>query len=211
MGGGRLGQRGPVVGGGVELDVRVAAGRPPMGAARELDGAGGGRGVVEGDPAGGHLPGAVPRQVAVVPVEAERQGSHRLPEQVVLDDPRPRPAGQPRQRLTQVGPQHDRCNQRVGPPAIADLAGQGRVVALLPVDLVGRDAGREHTAEDPVERLVQQVEQPRVEQALDQHEPVGVEVRLLVVGEGERGGAHRRIMPAHRLPDAARTTTRVPA
>ena len=125
---------------------------PAMRAARILDRAAGGTGVVERHPAGAETRRHHPVAVAVVLVEAQRLRPRRLPDHIVLGDARAVPAHQ-----LGTGPAHglgqdDPGDGPVRAPAVADLTGEvGRVAPLAPVPLVGVEAGLELAAEQGLE------------------------------------------------------------
>ena len=99
LGGRRRLHRRPMVRGRIEFHQWFFAGGPQVRPAGELDRPAGCRGRIQGDPAGRHLLRSVPGEVGVVPVEAHRPGTRRLPQEVVLDDPGTGPTGQGSQRM----------------------------------------------------------------------------------------------------------------
>ena len=112
---------------------------------------------------------------------AEGAGARRLPQEIVLNDPRAGPAGELGDGAADAWVEHDPGDGAVGLPAVADLARQAGVAgALLPVDLVGPHAGLEFTAEQAAEARAQLLDGVRLDQALDHEEAVLAEARPLV-------------------------------
>ncbi len=115
---------------------------------------------------------------------AEGACAGRLPQQVVLNQARARPAGELGERLADAFVEHGSRNFPVGLPAVADLARERRVArAVLPVDLVGPDAGLEVASEQAREALAQDRRGAPIDQALDHEEAVLAEARDLVLGQ----------------------------
>ena len=108
----------------------------------------------------------------------------RLPDHVVLRDPRAAQTGEPCRELTDVAGEDDRGERAIGLPDVAQLPGQlrGSLVGHV-VDLVGRQTGLPLVREDSREAVTDPVEIGRVEKPLDDQEAVpAVGLDLLAVG-----------------------------
>ena len=110
-------------------------------------------------------------------MEADRLRPGRLPEHVVLQDPRPPVAAELCPEPAGAFGEHLRGDHRVRPPAVADLTRPVLgVPSRHPVDLVGLDARLVDALEQRLVALAQQVERTwRDEAFLDDQETVTVE------------------------------------
>ena len=115
-------------------------------------------------------------------MEADRLRSRRLPEDVVLENPRAPVTAELRAQAPGALREHLRCDHVVGAPPVADLP---RAILWIPagypVDLVRLDPGLVDALEQWLVALTQQVESPgRHEPLLDDEEAVAIERRNLL-------------------------------
>ncbi len=135
--------------------------RPRVRAAYELERACVEGGVVERDPARDHLRRYEVVGVRGVLVEADRLGSRRLPEDVVLEDPHAAVAHELRGEPAGSLGEHLRGHDVVGLPGIAELARAiFRVATRNPVHLVRPDPGLVLAVEQSEVALPQELERP---------------------------------------------------
>ena len=177
-----------------------------------LDGAAGRAGRVERNPAGAQLGRHDPLLVAVVLVKGERAGARRLPEQIVLVDPRARPTAEPRAPQADAGIKDRTRHVTVRLPRIADLARQVfGVPPFAPVPLVGAQAGLELAAEERSEPRGQTGGSPRLDESFDDEEAVpakALNIRRTRLVDQEHGSARTPAHRASRIPGAGRSFSR---
>ena len=123
-------------------------------------------------------------------MEAEGPAARRLPQQVVLREPRAGPAGELRAGRADLGGENGRGDGAVRLPAVADLAGQvGGVAALAPVPLVRLEPGLELAAKERLEALAQALSRRGLNDARHDDEAVLGERLALLFGQHKSGHA----------------------
>ena len=161
----------PVVG-----RVERVAGRqltPGVRAARVVDRARVGRGLVERHPARRHVRRLEERHVGRVLVREQRLARRRLPDHVVLQQPHARRAGQLGGEARVALGERDAREPAVGLPHVAQLArAVGRRDARRVVDLVGRETRLPLVLEARVEALARPLDLVVREPALDDQEAI---------------------------------------
>ncbi len=140
--------------------------------------------VVESDPAGKHFRWHDPIVVAVVLMEAERLCPRRFPDNIVLPDPRARPAAQFCRCPAYVGSQHDRCYDKIRFPSVADLPSE--IVAIppqAPIPLIGIEPRLELARKQGFETASRRLDRRPVKNVFYSYEPIPVELLDIVLGE----------------------------
>src|SRR5208283_5688165 len=124
-------------------------------------------------------------------MKAERPGSGRLPDDVVLTDARAGPSAKSGANPADLSLEHDAGDGRVGFPSIANLARPVLWVApFAPIPFIRFDAGGELASKKRFEARARQRDLLRREEALDDDEPVLVPLLDLRRGQLEHIAIH---------------------